>query len=205
MKNGFIYPIFDKIIVLLKYFSLVELFKYIAIKFFADDSAESKRYKARIAIDLFQLFKWLLIIVFYVFCINSMFSLYVTYYLIWANIYSYFYYHVWGSGFTQQGDFVYFRSRFLNSILAIAYFIFCYAYLYTQHFPTEIVWANDEVDFINGIYLSVSNSFTLTYGDFAPKTQFIRVLFLTELLNTFVFFTIILSNSIPNPTSKEND
>jgi len=40
----------------------------------------------------------------------------------------------------------------------------------------------------------------LTYGGFSPLTQEARVIFMTELMNTFLFFTIIVSNSVPNHT-----
>jgi hypothetical protein len=66
-----------------------------------------------------------------------------------------------------------------------------------------ITWPNNLVDSTNAIYLSIANAFTLTYGGFSPLTQEIRVVFMSQLINTFLFFTIIISNSIPNHAGKE--
>ena len=152
MKNGFIYPTFDFIIRYLRYLSLVELFKFVATKWFAKESAEDKKYAARIAIDIFQIFKWAVVIGLFLNEVTSNFSRYVTYYLISANLYSYFLFHVWGSNHQQTGGKEYIRSRFINSILAILYFLFCYAYLYLYHFNCEITWPEGDADFINSVY-----------------------------------------------------
>ncbi len=203
MENGFIYPTFDYAIRCLRYISLVEFFKFVAIKLFSKNDVNSKKCVARIAIDVFQVFKWVVIISLFIFGVNATISKYIVYYFIWVNLYTYFLFHVWGSQHQQIGDIRYIRCRFINSIMAIAFFLFCYTYLYMYHFRFDILWANDNVDFINSIYLSVANAFTLTYGGFAPKTQGARILFMTELINTFVFFTIILTNSIPNPVKEK--
>jgi len=67
-----------------------------------------------------------------------------------------------------------------------------------------IAWPDALVDTTNSIFLSIANAFTLTYGGFSPLTQEIRVVFLSELINTFLFFTVIITNSIPNHAGKEN-
>ena len=68
-----------------------------------------------------------------------------------------------------------------------------------------ISWPDSLVDSTNAIFLSVANTFTLTYGGFKPLTQDIRNVFMSELINTFLFFTVIITNSIPNHAGKENN
>ena len=91
----------------------------------------------------------------------------------------------------------------MNLILAIVFYILCYAYLYQAYFADNIQWPDGQIDTTNAIYLSLANAFTLTYGGFAPKAQSVRVLFMSELINTFIFFTIVVSNSIPSLAKKE--
>lgn len=157
-----------------------------------------------IAIDIYQLFKWVVLSVLWINGISSILSKMIISYLLFSNLFTYFYYHVWGSRNSQRTDRDTLNRKFLNTLIAISYYLFAYAYIYQIHFPDMISWANGTVDFVNAIYLSAANAFTLTYDGFAPKTQFIRIIFLSELITTFVFFTIIVTNSIPNHAGKEN-
>lgn len=202
MSNGFIFPAFNFIIHKFRYLCLVELLKYLFVLNSTTDKNENKKKLARYAIDFYQVFKWLLITFLLIFQPTNTFFKYLSYYMISTNLYSYFYYHVWGGIFPQFGDYDYIKSRFLNTLLAVFYFILFYSYLYMSHFHEQINWPNGNIDFLNSFYLSISNTFTLTYGGFKPLTQNVRILFITELLNTFVFFTIIVSNSIPNPLGR---
>jgi hypothetical protein len=156
-----------------------------------------------IAIDIYQIFKWGVLLCLWYFKIDSHFALAVAYYLLASNLFTYFYYHVWGSRYRQRIDRETLNRKFLNAMLAITYYLACYAYLYNIHFNSEISWPNNVVDCTNSIYLSVANAFTLTYGGFSPLTQEIRVVFMSQLINTFLFFTIIISNSIPNHAGKD--
>jgi len=79
----------------------------------------------------------------------------------------------------------------------------CYAYLYQFQYAQQIGWPENVIDIMNALYLSISTAFTLTYGGFTPLTQTARVLFATELINTFFFFTIIIVNSVPSNQNSE--
>ncbi len=208
MKNGFIYPFFNSLIRVLYYLNLVEFFKFVAIlsKGLCKKEALSQEEQittCNIAIDIYQMFKWLTLISLWLFEVNNFFSFIFTCYLLISNLFTYFYYHVWGSNYSQMVDRDKLNRKFLNSLLAVSYYLACYAYLYQVHLSDQIEWPDNLVDSMNAIYLSVSNAFTLTYGGFSPLTQEIRVVFMSQLINTFLFFTIIISNSIPNHTSKE--
>lgn len=211
MKNGFIYPIFNTLVQFLFYCNLTELFKYIARRYEGlvyqrqgkELSKEAKIRSSNFAIDLFIVFKFSLLIFFWVHGIKSTFSMVIIYYLIFFNLFTYFYYHVWGSEFEQRTDRHTLNRKFLNSLIAIVFYILCYAYLYETHYASSIKWPENLVDSTNAIFLSIANAFTLTYGGFMPITQKIRVIFMSELINTFAFFTIIITNSIPNHNPKE--
>ncbi len=206
MTNGFIYPLFDSIIRFLCYCNLVEFFKFIA-KLYTEISFKQREEivtkdaivkSCNIAIDIFQVSKWSVLFLLWYYSVDSLFSRIVVCYFLATNLFTYFYYHVWGSKYQKRTDRDTLNRKFLNAILAISFYIFCYAYLFQIHYSHMIKWPDDLIDSTNAIYLSVANAFTLTYGGFSPLTQKIRIVFMSELITTFLFFTVIITNSIPN-------
>jgi hypothetical protein len=212
MNNGFIYPFFDSLIRLLYYCNLVEFFKLLARlcvvvlhkRSSGELSTQALIRSCNIAIDTYQIFKFSVLFLLWTCEVSSVFSKLLVYYLLFSNLFTYFYYHVWGSKYDQRVDRDTLNRKFLNSLLAIAYYLLCYAYLYQIHYNQMIVWPDNLIDMTNSIFLSVANAFTLIYGGFSPLTQEVRVVFMSELINTFLFLTIIITNSIPNHAGKEN-
>lgn len=207
MTNGFIIQLFDKIILLLKHFNLVEYFKKICIGltsllFSKELTGEEKRQTARIAVDVFIMAKFILVFCLVVFEASQLIWKFLVLYLIWSNLFTYFYYHIWGSPYKQSQNLEAQRGRFTNFVLAIAFYIFSYAYLFQFHYACEVEWPDDVISYSNAIFISFANSFTLTYGGYSPLTHEARMLFLGELLNTVFFVTIIVANSLP--TRKED-
>ena len=205
MQNGFIFIFFDRLILILKYCNLVELFKFVsrilAFTLRTDKttapSVEALRASSNIAIDVYQIFKWLVIIVLWHCGANGCLSLTFVIYLISANLFTYFHHQVWGTKYEQESSKEADNRRFLSTLLAIAYFLVAYAYLYQCHFSSIIKWANGP-NAIDAFYISLSNAFTLPIKGFDPITRGARFLFASEVINTFLFFIIILSNAIPN-------
>lgn len=212
MNAGFIYPLFNSAVRFLYYCNLVEFFKFLAkmsvglvSRRRGGEATDNEIIQAcNIAIDIYQVFKFGALLIFFVCKTNTIFSKLVIYYLISSNLFTYFYYHVWGSKYTQKIDRGTLNRKFLNSLIAISYYLLCYAYLYQVHYFHMISWPDSTIDFTNAIYLSVANAFTLTYGGFSPLTQEIRIIFMSELINTFLFFTVIISNSIPNHAGRDD-
>ena len=206
--NGFIYKYFDKLIQVLFYTNIVIFFKHIGVKIAKCKGKNTPKEfipYANFAIDIYQIFKWGILVLFWSLGIANGFSKYMIYYLIYSNLFIYFYYHVWGSKHAQRTDRATLNRKLLNYLLAISFYLACYAYLYQFHFSEMIKWPDNLIDVTNAIYLSVANAFTLTYGGFSPLTQEARVIFMSELMNTFLFFTIIVSNSVPNHTGDKNN
>ena len=211
MKNGFILPVFDLLVRVLFRLNIVEYFKYFAqfivrvfFKFRKEKETVASIVSAsNIAIDIYQIFKYAVLAFLWINASSSVYSRWVIYYLIASNLFTYFYYHVWGSRYRQRNDRSTLNRKFLNFLLAIAFYLLCYAYLYQFHYSAMISWPDSTVDGLTSFYLSVANAFTLTYGGFMPLTQEIRLVFLSELFNTFLFFTVIISNSVPDHSDKE--
>lgn len=203
MNNGFIYPIAKKLVEILWYLNLVEHFKLFSIWVYKKNlkhniTKAQKKEVGSFAIDIFQLLKWLFLLIVIIFSVTSPVIKYVIFYLIATNLFTYFYYHVWGSSFDTNHDVHSQRRRFVNFLLSICFYLICYSYLYQFQYMNNISWPQDGINTTNAIYLSIANAFTLTYEGFQPLTQTARVLFASELINTFFFFTIIITNSVPN-------
>lgn len=205
MTNGFLLPIFNVLVRIIFAFNLVEYFKksvraaYRFAKSTKELSHADTLEASNIAIDIYQLFKYGVLFVFWSLEIENVWAKYAIFYLLISNVFTYFYYQVWGNGYASRFDREALNRRFLNTILAIAYYLLCYAYLYQYHFYLMIEWLNLPST-LDSIYLSISTAFTLTYSGFAPKGKDITIymVFLSEILNTFFFLTIIISNSVPN-------
>ncbi|EPU3919587.1 hypothetical protein ACVWV7_003736 [Aeromonas hydrophila] len=216
MNNGFIYPFLDIAINILKHLNLVELFKKVAqlvckALHFNEQNLQTKlliKY-SNLAIDIYQIFKWMTLFYLWLYIERiidvNIFSLhiplntkFIAWYLIASNLFTYFYYHVWGSRYTQLLTRESMNRRFMNTILAIAYYIFAYAYLFEVHYMQHFEWADNIVSHSNSIYLSASNALTFSHDAFDAKDSTGRFLLLSQAINTFIFLTIIISNSIPN-------
>ncbi len=208
MKHEFLVTGFTCIVRTIYWMNIVEYVKLLSVCVLSvvvsrELTSEDKRAAAGIGIDLYQVAKFSVILLLLAYGIGDIWAEYITYYLISSNAFTYFYYHAWGSQYSQRNDLEGQRRRLLNFLLAITFYILCYAYLYQVHFVQYITWPEEQADTTNALYLSVANAFTLTYGGFAPKAQIARMLFMTELINTFFFFTILVSNSVPSIGRKE--
>lgn len=199
MKNGFIFEAFDFLIrKILFRLNLVEIFKLVAIRAVKGGNQADTYAAANVAIDIYQIFKWLVLVLFWCMSSKSTVELYIISYFLATNTFTYFFYEVWGSNHKRQDNQESRNRRFLNTCLSISYHFLCYAYLYQIHFYTQITWPDNIIDTFNAVYLSVTTGLTLTYSGFSPNTQFIRMVFLSELINTFIFITIIITNTIPS-------
>lgn len=204
MRYGFIYKSVKAILDSLNYLNLVELFKLIAVKLNnrPTDDERNKTF-ARVGIDIFICLKWILIFVLWYKGITNLFLTIFVWYLIIANVYSYFYNHIWTDdalnteGFTKDRI----RSRFLNLMLAVAYSTFCFGYLYQIVYPTDFDWTTHAPSFALALQFSLSNSLAANFEQVKPLSDFANQIANLQLAFTFVFVTIILSKSIPQTNS----
>ncbi|MEG3620153.1 hypothetical protein V5T82_16940 [Magnetovibrio sp. PR-2] len=202
-KYGFIYPTAKSIITLLRLLNLIEWLKVFSGYFYLfcngeDASKDGDRKAKSIAIDVYMILKWGLVLFAIYYQVSSTIMGYVIWYLIASNLFSYFYYHAWSGILPVKKDLPHQQRRFLAFMLSLAFYLVCYAYLYEYQYSDLIAWPDGCVNTTNALYLSVATAFTLTYGGFQPLVQEARVLFASELINTFFFFVIILSKSIPD-------
>jgi hypothetical protein len=203
MKYGFIYKIFKAIIEGLKNLSLVELFKLIGGKLNPNptDSDKVTIYR-RVSVDVFIIFKWLILIIFFSNALNGLWYSLIIWYFIITNIHTYFYYHVWDEAAIKSfdNDEHSLRRRFINLLLAISFSNISFAYLYLSYYSSEFNWGITGINSSNAIWFSISNSIAGNYNGINPISDIGNSLTMIQLLITFLFVTIIVSRSIPQKT-----
>lgn len=194
MKNGLIYTIIDWTIEKLKWLNLVESFKWTAKRIYPADSLLA----SRLGVDIFIILKWIAVIVLWLCQVNNEFVNLIIWYLIFTNLYTYFYHHTWTKDL-DKGNFSIERvkRRFLNLLLAISFNVFCFAYLIRFPFSANYEWTNHIATSKHAILHSVANSLTVSFDSVKTVSQVGQTLNVIETITMFVFLTIILSNSIP--------
>jgi len=200
--NGFIYPFLKFIIDKIKYLNLVELFKCIAKTMVSQKKVVAA---SRIAVDIFIILKWLFIIFIWYFGYSNLFLSILVWYLIITNLYTYFYYHIWSDEALKTDNFTKdrIRRRFVNLIIAFAYSIFCFAYLFQFVYFLDIDWNSKNISWINSVMFSFNNSLGGSYSNISPQTDLGSFICGIELFITFIFATLILSRSIPQTDSEK--
>lgn len=194
MKKGIIYSIIDWTIEKLSFLNLVELFKFIAVKVSPSNRISSLRF----AVDIFIVLKWTLISLLWFYNVKNEFINIIVWYLIFTNVYTYFYYHTWTKNIAKpEFDLDRIKRRFLNLILSIAFNVVSFAYLFAQPFSNNFQWKSGFSTLQDSMFFSLANSFTTNYNSVQAITEIGHKLTLIETIISFVFLTIILSNSIP--------
>lgn len=165
-------------------------------------SDETLRRNANLWIDWFIVLKWVFVGVLIWKMEDGWLAGTAVCYLLFFNAFSYFFYHGWGSDLTPpkldpeetiKRD----RRRLVSFLLAFLFSILGFSYLYAAQIPLRLDWPTSQ-NWLDALFLSVSNSFTLTYEGFQPKDQLARGVLLLQLMNVFLFLTVLIGNAIPS-------
>ena len=188
----------------MKYINLVELFKFIGRKLTPKNSLiETRINYSRTSVDIFIVAKWLFILLLILFDVTNIWLVIAVWYLLFANLYTYFYYHTWSSEILNDRyfDTTRIKRRLLNLLLAIFYSVFGFAYLYYIPYSTEFIWAGKTPNFLHSLWYSLSNSLTASYDQVRPITDVGNSISMIQLIIMFIFVTIIIGGSIPQINS----
>lgn len=201
MEKGLLYITIDYIIEKLRFLNIVELFKYTTKKLYfkgKEDNNSNNIIASRLGTDIYIITKWITIILFWIFNINNIFINVLVLYLIITNLYTYFYYHTWSKKL-ESDTFNLDRTkrRFLNLILAFGYNVLCFAYLICVPFSSNFNLSLSTHKVQDSILFSIANTLSTSYDGIQAITLVGDKLMILETLTTFVFLTIIFSNSIP--------
>lgn len=201
VSNGPLYLIVDWVIVTFQLVSPIEWKKRAAIKLLRANSVEEKRRIANVAIDVFIASKWSFILTLWALGERHWFFVGAAIFLLIMNLHTYFWYHLWviETGAPVQGVQFRERRRFVNLIQAVAFSMVTYAYLYHRVLDAGFTWPPKTVPWLAALIFSIGNSLTGFAGDLKPESSIAQAVTVSQLLMTFVFVAMLLSNSVPRP------
>lgn len=190
MRRGIIYIFTSWFIEKLYRLNIVEHFKDL-IAWYAPSKEFEITFKSN-AIDIFILFKWMIIFCIPIFRINEVFSLIIIVYLAFFNIFTYFYHHVWNS--RHDGSKEATQRRFITFTQAVAYNIFVFSFLYQNIFKTHFTWKYSELS-VSPLLYSIATTFAASTEIATPSTATGAVIPVIQTLTSFIFLTLILSHT----------
>lgn len=199
MKFGILHPFFDKLFWLLNSLTLFEWFKRagaLICQKLSGSSIHKVAYK-RTAGDIYILFKWGFVIWLLESSINNSFATSIVWYLIYTNIYTFFYSMIWKiQNHTMDSRWA--RRRFLNLLQAIAFSFVAFAYLYYIPYATDMYWDKTPHTYLHAFWYSISNSVAGNYDRIKPLSTWGDSVSMIQFLIMFIFAAIIISKAIPD-------
>lgn len=199
MNQGPIFAFFQLFVSVSKKLNLVEYVKEITFRLLRFLGLErSERFSKSIGIDVYIALKWITVACLWAIGSGSVLATFLCAYLLWSNLFTYFYYHVWDTRFHSNADWQ--RRRFVSLIQSIAYNIFGFAFLYRFQFQTEFSWKfADSIVPLRESFLPLAMSSLSLFGSTSSVAEPISLAGLTVLsiqsLSTLIFLTIILGNT----------
>ncbi len=190
MRRGIIYIFTSWLIEKLYMLNIVEHFKNL-IAWYSPSEEFVITFKSN-AIDLFIIFKWMILFFIPIFNINEFFSLIIVVYLAFFNIFTYFYHHVWNS--RHDGSKEATQRRFITFTQAVAYNVFAFAFLYQNIFKAHFTWKYSGLSFSPLLY-SIATTFAASTEIASPNSPTGAVIPIIQTLTSFVFLTLILSHT----------
>ena len=197
--NGPIYAVLHIAVSSLNAISPVEWMKRWFRRIWRRNDQEDIRKVANIAIDIFIVLKWAFVILIWVTGVTHWLPLSVGCFLLVMNLHTYFWYHLWvidrsapipGEEFRE-------RRRFVNLVFAIAYSMVFYGYVYHRVLYSHFIWPQEIAPWVSSIVFSIGNALTGYSGDLKPNTSLAHLVVSSQLVMTFIFVALLLSNSVP--------
>lgn len=149
------------------------------------------------AIDLYEIAKWATVVLFISYDIQKQPALILTMYLLASNLFSHFYYHLWKNiSLGRRMGPMQSRRRFLSFILALFFSFVAYSYIFS-FYQSSFDWPGEEFSAVSSLFFSVSNAFTLVYGNIGPNGALGYFLAVSQVAYTFFFVVLIIAQSIP--------
>jgi hypothetical protein len=192
MQFGFIHKIVSELILALKCLNLVELFKTIAKKIAPSNQTEVFK---QISIDIFIVMKWFIIILLWYHGINNIISFIFVWYMLYTNIFTYFYYHFWENIQPVNIDIDRQKRRFINLILAFSYSNLCFGYLYAIHYLKSFKISEGYNKDWNLLLFSVKNALTSSVAGIEVINQDGNFVTTIQVCISSVFISILFSKN----------
>ncbi|MHA1279471.1 MAG: hypothetical protein ACTSQ8_19905 [Candidatus Helarchaeota archaeon] len=185
---------------ILKAINLVEGFKYIGKLVASKDGSPEIHLKySRNAVDIFIIIKWLFVFCILIVDLNKTWITIIVWYLLFSNLFTYFYYHTWDSKTLTDVKFSVNRikRRYFTLIQAISFSLFGFSYLYFIPYASEFKWDYGNPKFIQSLWFSITNSLTANFEQVKPVSDLGNSIAIIQLVMMFVFLSIIIGGSVP--------
>ncbi len=193
MKNGFIIEIVEWIIKIFNKINIVEHFKNIA-NLITKNKEKRIAYK-NILIDIFILLKFLFLIIVIWLNANSIIIAIIVWYLIIFNLHTYFYRHLWIPPYNIETKNI--HRRFISLVTSFVFSNISFYYLYFIFYSCHFQITEGKSAKISFLLYSFYNSIFGSYVFVKPIDNYGAFVSLFQLSITFIFISIILTNSIP--------
>jgi hypothetical protein len=196
MANGFIVEIISLVLNALKSVNIVEYFKRLFVWICKHRFQGDEKKYANIAIDIFIIFKWCFVVWCIKHMINAQIVRIICIYLLFFNVYTYYYYHVWTNFDSDriQRTIIEKRRRQLSLFLSFAFVILSYSYFYIVGFNSHFVVQNTIYpNIISGVYHSFASTFTGGSSFLKPSTSIGLGIQASQIFITFIYLTVLLS------------
>lgn len=196
---GIIYPIFDISVRFLKQFTLVELVKNVFLR--NKRFTQKQRYLLNYVIDCYIVFKWMLIISFWILNFSGILINILVFYLLLTNLSTYFFYHIWDERNydNSKRDSTIIKKRMVSLILSYLYSVLLFAYMYgvlfSFHFHQPV-----ESNFLLYILFSFTNSIFNSNDLLIPSNLVGYFLMGLQQFITLIYMTIIFARSVGENT-----
>lgn len=206
--NGIIYPVVEMTINILFYLNIIEWLKkisdYFTILYFKNKTSRVRGIKIRrnknIVIDLFIVAKFYFLLIILFNQNDTVWIQIIVWYLLLSNVYTYFYYHLWcDDALLERNQTIHrVRRRFINLFVSVLFMMLCYVYLYSIMIPKHFSLENPESNniMISFIY-AIAQSFAVDYEGMKSITNIGATIEITQVLNMFIFISILLAKSLP--------
>ena len=200
-SNGPIFLVINHMVEIVHAVSPVEWKKRGALKLLPRTDADEIRWVANVAIDFFILLKWIFLVTIWAIGVSHWFVVAVAIFLLVTNLHTYFWYHLWTieRGAAIPGSEFRDRRRFVNLIFALGYSMALYAYLYHRVLESDFTWPQPIAPWLSALVFSIGNSLTGFAGDLKPVSTVAHLVVSSQLVMTFIFVAMLLSNSVPRP------
>jgi hypothetical protein len=194
-RHGFIYVCVRAIMDFLRWFSLVEYFKWVASVLAKEPDTEKCRTHVSQAVDLYTLLKWAVVLLLWGFWVQNGFTRALVWYLLIANLHTFTYYFL----FKREPPFDPDRSRkrFIKLGIAILFSHCCFAYLYSCCYAGDFMWPADTGRRLAAFWFSVSNSVGGTYDAVKRNNGIAYGVSMIQYMISFVFVAVLVTKAMP--------
>jgi hypothetical protein len=214
LDNGLIYPTISILLTILHKLSIIEWIKDLVCKnivafykntYSLETIQRKQRRASNITIDLFIIIKYLFVITLWKLDYSNNLTNIITFYLLFYNLFTYFYHHLWSEVAIKDMYLTVHRvrRRFIALFTSTFFMIITYGYLYRVVIDTKFKWANEVVSSKKALLYSISNSFAGSYQGLTPLNEMAELVKVSQTIMMFTFISLILARSLPQAKIKE--